>query len=109
MPSADTIRAARIRHAGAVALDKGSEVTIAGQTYACTAVVGPLLRLPRRDGGGMIRVQNITLRILKSLLPVPPATKEPLTHDGVEFKTLHVGGQNATDVRWVIKAERFPQ
>ena len=46
-------------------------------------------------------------RILKSAMDSPPAQKALVTHDGVQFKVSSIGGDNATDVAWVLRCVRW--
>jgi hypothetical protein len=80
-------------------------VTIGGKFYKCAVERNPRDWLP--TDGGTTRGQRIRVDIFKSVLPSPPAQKTLVTHEGVDFKVSSIGGDNATDVAWVLRCVRW--
>lgn len=97
---------ARERQQQAIDRAFGSTVTLSGTSYPAAVLVGRVEQVPKEDGSGWERVQDITAVVRKSRLPTPPVTKITLTYGSVPYLIESVGGQNSGDVSWVIKGRR---
>ena len=104
-PSATAKRKALLRHEARLHHDKPGVVTISGKRYTGRVDRDPRDWLP--SDGGATRGQRMVARILKSAMDSPPAQKALVTHDGVQFKVSSIGGDNATDVAWVLRCVRW--
>lgn len=104
-PPPSAFKAAHALHEAALRAQRPSEVMIGSKRYAAAAELGPVEFLP--TDGGSARGQRLTARVMKSALATPPAQKTLLIHDGVEFKVSEIGGRNASNVAWVIRAVRW--
>jgi len=80
-------------------------ITIGTALFHCAAELGPVEFLP--TDGGSARGQRLTAHILKSKLAASPKQKTIVTHNGVSFKVVETGGQNATDVSWIVRCVRW--
>lgn len=106
LPSSTAKKTSLLRHEKMLAHDQPGKLTIGGREYAGRVELGPKTFLPLADGGAA-RGQRLAARILKSALPTPPAEKTVVTHNGVEFKVSEIGGENSTEVAWLIRALRW--
>jgi hypothetical protein len=105
MPSPSVRRDSRLRHQSALQSDRPSGLKIGGVLYECAVELGPQEFIP--VDGGSARGQRLRAHVLKSKLPTAPGQKSLVTHNDVEFKVQEIGGQNATDVAWIIRCVRW--
>lgn len=97
---------ARARHQAAAERTFTSTITLFGTDYPAAVLVGRVEQVMKDDGSGWERIQDLTATVRKSRLPTAPAEKTHLIHGGVPYLIVNVGGQNAGEIAWVLKARR---
>jgi hypothetical protein len=105
LPPALAFHTARQLHQAALVAQRPSGLKIGGVLYECAVERGPVEFIPL--DGGSARGQRLRAHVLKSKLPTAPNQKSLVTHNDVEFKVQDIGGQNATDVAWIIRCVRW--
>lgn len=115
MTLAAILKARQRRQSGALSAS-GSEggkeqvqpgtITIGGTNYACAVHLGKIEYRMDTDSSNWKRLQPLTATVRKSLLATAPAKKSVIVFGGVNYQVDEVGGQNSTDVVWILKAER---
>ena len=81
-------------------------IVIASVDYACSAYLSPVQYKMDETTSLWKRWQTLTATVLKSLLATAPAKKSVITFNGADYQIDDVGGQNSTELVWVLKAER---
>jgi hypothetical protein len=105
LPPASAYRTALQLHQLGLESQRPSGLKIGGFFYAGAVTLGPVEFIAL--DGGSARGQRLTAYIAKSSLPTAPGQKSLVTHNDVEFKVQEIGGQNATDVAWIIRCVRW--
>lgn len=113
----DAIQRARQRRQtgalGALGKEGGKEqlqagtIIIGGISYACAAHLGKIEYRMDSVTGLWRRIQPLMVTIQKALLATAPAKRAEITFVGNRYQVDDVGGQNAVDLVWLIKAERM--
>lgn len=105
LPPASAYRTALQLHQLGLESQRPSGLKIGGFFYSCAVELGPVEFIP--IDGGSARGQRLRAHVLKSKLPTAPGQKSLVTHNDVEFRVQEIGGQNATDVAWIIRCVRW--
>ena len=81
-------------------------ITIASISYVCAVELGKVRYEMDTESGNWRRLQPLTAFVRKTLLATPPDKKSIIVFKALNYQVDEVGGQNSTDLVWVLKAER---
>jgi hypothetical protein len=93
------------REGGKEQLQPGT-ITIGGTSYVCAVHLGKVEYRQNPDTGNWQRLQPLIATVRKALLAAAPGKKTVITFGGNQYQIDEVGGQNSTDLDWVLKSER---
>lgn len=100
------IAAAKRRHQASGESLRAGSFRIGTQDYNAAIVLQPIERV-QNDAGLWETKQKIRITVRKDVLPVPPVRKTEVVINGARYLVLgELGGQNASDIAWVIHAQR---
>lgn len=101
------VAAAKARHQVSAELHRSGVFTMAGRDYTAAIVFKPIIREINPNSGLWESKQPIRITVRKTVLPTPPARKAEVVVKGVTY-IVHgeLGGQNASDIAWVIHGSR---
>lgn len=100
------VTAAKKRHQAHAELHRGATITIGATSYAAAVIVKPVQHLPKEDGSGWERIQDLLITVLKTRLATSPPKKTIIVFSATDYLVDEVGGQNTNEVAWIIKARR---
>jgi len=104
----NAVQKARQRTQASREVVRPGNVTIAAKSYAAAVEIQEARPEQRSDGEGTIIVQRAIARVRKSLLPTAPARGTAIGIGALNFTVESTGGQNATDIAWVLHLTRLP-
>lgn len=81
-------------------------ITIDGTRYEGAGRI--FAERPELEPGGWRRVQRCTVWILKTRLRTRPTEEAEIVVNGLGFRVSEIGGDDATELEWVIRGERVP-
>jgi len=81
-------------------------ISISGTNYECAVHLGKVEYRMDAESGNWKAWQTLTATVKKSLMPTAPAKKTVVVFKSVNYKVDDVGGQNSTDLVWILKADR---
>lgn len=82
-------------------------ISIGGTQYVCAVHLGKIGYRMDEASGNWKRLQPLVATVKKSLLATAPAKKSVIVFGGANYQIDEVGGQNSTDLVWILKAERM--
>lgn len=97
-------RAHALRQAKAEEAHPGT-ITISGTSYDCAALINRIDPTPTEKGYEEVQTARVDLR--KALCATCPTRADSFTLGGYNnWKLIATGGQNATDLAWVLTLHR---
>lgn len=102
------VQKARQRTQTAREVVRPGKVMIAAKEYAAAVEILAAQPEQRSDGEGTVVAQRAVVRIRKTLLATAPARGVVIIIGDLSFTVDSTGGQNPSDISWVLHLVRLP-